>query len=186
MEFNHQFMYISHFIKQKSYEKIEFLLHRHPITFIPIAFIFLILMAVPFAIYFLISHLFPTLLTNTIYYTIAILSASIYYLSIYLFLYGYFVDFYLDIWIITNDRIVDIEQHGLFSRTIAELDLYRLQDVTVNVSGLFHTFFNFGDVVVKTASSNSHIVFYDIPNPNEVRRELIVLAEGDRRYHHNE
>ncbi len=177
-------MLISHLIKQKSYEKIEFFLRRHPITFVPILFLFIILILVPVVIYFLINNLFPQLLTGEIAYPILVLFASLYCLSIYLFFYAQFIDFYLDLWIVTNDRIVDIEQHGLFSRTTSELDLYRIQDVTVNVNGFFPTIFKFGNVTVKTASSNSDIIFKNIPNPNQVRQGLIQLSEEDLKHHH--
>ncbi|MBI4992885.1 MAG: PH domain-containing protein [Candidatus Magasanikbacteria bacterium] len=177
-------MQIEHLIKQKPYEKIEYFLRRHPLTFVPIFFVFTILMLVPFVIYFLINNLFPQLLTGQLSYPVLTLFASIFYLSIYLFFYGQFIDFYLDLWIVTNDRIVDIEQHGLFSRSISELDLYNIQDVTVEVTGFFATMFKYGNLFVKTSSDNSQIIFHDISNPNEVRQALIELAEQDRKFHH--
>ena len=177
-------MQIAHLIKQKSYEKIEYLLRRHPLTFVPIFAVFVILMLVPVALYFLLNNLFPQLLTGELSYPVLVLFASVFYLSVYLFFYGQFIDFYLDLWIVTNDRIVDIEQHGLFSRSISELDLYNIQDVTVEISGFFHTMFKYGDLHVKTASDNSQVIFRDIPNPNEVRQALIELSEQDRKFHH--
>src|SRR3990167_2641103 len=169
-------MQIAHLIKQKSYEKIEYFLRRHPLTFVPIFAVFVILMLVPVALYFLLNNLFPQLLTGELSYPVLVLFASVFYLSVYLFFYGQFIDFYLDLWIVTNDRIVDIEQHGLFSRSISELDLYNIQDVTVEISGFFHTMFKYGDLHVKTASDNSQVIFRDIPNPNEVRQALIELS----------
>lgn len=179
-------MFLFNVIKQKPYEKIEYLLHRHPITFIHIVFLFLILMAMPAGVYFLITSLYPLLLDNQIYFCLAVLFASVYYLSIYLFFYGYFLDFYLDMWVVTNDRIIDIVQNGLFSRTVSELDLYRVQDVTVDVKGIFATLFNYGNVTVKTASDNVDIIFRNISDPNDVRQALIALSENDRKFHHNE
>ena len=177
-------MYLPQFIKQKSYEKIEYILHRHPITFVPVAALFIILLAVPVAVYFLINSLFPTILAHPLIYPPAVLAASVYYLSIYLFFYGEFIDFYLDLWIVTSDRIIDIEQHGLFSRIISEMDLYRTQDVTVNIKGFIPTIFNYGTVNVKTAAADVDIIFSNIPDPNKIRQALIHLAEQDRKYHH--
>ena len=179
-------MHITHLIKQKGYEKIEFLLRRHPFTFIPIAFLFIVLMLIPGAAYFLINNLFPAIINGEIFFPLAVILASIYYLSVYLFFYAQFIDFYLDLWIVTNDRIVDIEQHGLFSRTISEVDLFRIQDVTVDIHGIIATLLNYGNLTVKTASDNIHIIFYNIPNPNEVRQALVQLSEEDRKHHHNE
>ena len=179
-------MHISGLIKQKSYEKVVHVLRRHPITFVPTLLLLLILLAIPAILYFVIGGIFPTLLENKILYPISIIAASIYYLSILLFFFAQFIDFYLDVWILTNDRIVDIEQFGLFSRTISELDLFQIQDVTTDVHGFFHTFFHFGDVSVKTASTNVNVNFYNIPNPNKIRHELLQLAHDDRKFHYPE
>ena len=43
--------------------------------------------------------------------------------------------------IITNDRMVDMEQNGLLARTVAEADLYLIQDVTSEIKGLFGSIF---------------------------------------------
>lgn len=176
-------MQIEAVIKQKSYEHIVFKLHRHPLTFIPIVAMFFTMLAVPVVVYYLIEFLFPGTTAGPAIYPIMVLAGSIYFLSTYLFFYVRFIDYYLDLWVVTNDRIVDIEQHGLFNRIITELDLFRIQDVTANVSGFFGTVFRFGDVVVTTASANTHIVFRNVPHPNHIREQLINLAEEDRKYH---
>jgi len=176
-------MSVSKIIKQKSYENIVFVLRRHPFTFIPVIFLFIVLMLVPVAIYFMLTSLYPEIFLNTELRVTFFLFGSLYFLSTYLFFYGRFIDFYLDIWIVTNDRIVDIEQHSLFHREITELDLYRIQDATATIQGFFATIFQYGDVFVKTASSNTNIIFRNIPHANHVREQLIRLADEDRKYH---
>lgn len=179
-------MILSHLIRQKNYEKIEYLLRRHPLTFIPTLVLFLIIMLVPVVVYFLINNLYPEILDpmiSNILFPLAILITSTYYLGAYLFLYFQFIEFYLDMWIVTNDRIVDINQKGLFSNIITELDLYRVQDVTVDINGFFPTIFKYGNIKVKTASQNLGIVFHNVSNPNEVRETLIRLSDEDRKHH---
>jgi len=178
-------MSVSEIIKQKPYEKIIFILRRHPLTFVPTLFLFLVLSTVPVIVYFLIDNLFQTLLHSPIIYPVTILAGSVYYLSMYLFFYAHFIDYYLDMWVVTNDRIVDIEQHGLFHRVITELDLFRIQDVTADVLGIFPTLFRYGNVTVKTASSTSSIIFKNISNPNHIRERLIRLADEDRKFHYD-
>lgn len=177
-------MQLARLIKQKSYEKVEFVLRRHAITFVPMLALAIVLLAVPAVGYIMIEGLFPTFLTHPLIYPILILSASTYLLSIYLFIFADFIDFYLDLWIVTNDRIVDIEQFNLFSRSISELDLFRIQDVTTDVHGFFATLFDYGNVTVKTASQNVNIVFKNVPNPNFIRQRIIEMADVDRKYHY--
>lgn len=176
-------MNVSYLIKQKPYEKVKYVVRRHIFTFIPQILLFTILGIMPFGIYVMIKSMFPTLLSTEQMYAVGVLLGSIYYLCILLFFFTSFVDFYLDVWIVTNDRIIDIEQFGLFSRTISELELFRIQDVTTEVHGMFATIFKYGDVMVQTASTNINIKFHNIPDPNIIRQNLLELAHEDYKYH---
>ncbi len=176
-------MHLSAVIKQKNYEKVVYVLRRDPITFVPQFVLFLILSLIPLIGYWFLSNFFPTLLTGPISAPLLVLFASIFYLSILLFLYSEFTIFYLDISIVTNDRIVEMEQLGLFSRTISELELFRIQDVTSEVNGVFPSLFHYGNVFVKTASENNNIIFHNIKNPEKIREDLLRLAHEDRKYH---
>lgn len=164
-------------IQKKEGEQIRYTLRRHPFTFIGVSLFFILLLSIPVGVYFLLSNIFSQLLQTEAIYTILVLFGSIYYLSIYLFFFAYFIDFYLDLWVITDERIIDIEQKGLFSRTVSELDLIRIQDVTTNVHGIFPTIFDYGRVNVKTASQNVEIIFKNVPNPAEVRKHIIHFAD---------
>ncbi len=90
-----------------------------------------------------------------------------------------FVDYYLDVWVVTNERVIDIQQQGLFKRTVSELDLDRVQDASSNLQGVFSTFFNYGDVEIQSAGAESKFSFKDIPQPHKVRTELLKWVGHD-------
>ena len=127
--------------------------------------------------------MFPHLLLGPISRPLLILFASTYYLSICLFFYGYFIDFYLDILIVTNDRLLDIEQKGVFARSMAEIELYQIQDITSEVEGFFPSLFNYGNMIIQTASAIPRVIMHNIPNPHALRQELLDLAAEDKKYH---
>jgi uncharacterized membrane protein YdbT with pleckstrin-like domain len=179
-------MLIDQVISRKQYEEIKYLLRRHPVTFIPQIIFLFVLMLAPIALFFIFNYMLPTIFANEIFYPFIVIVLGSFYLISYLVFFIHFIDYYLDIWIVTNDRIIDIEQFGLFSRTISELDLFRIQDVTSEVHGFFATMFDFGDLHIKTASSNIDIVFRNIRNPNLVREHLIKLSDLDRKHHYND
>ena len=179
-------MLISKFIRQKSYEHIVYVLRRHPFTFIPTLLLFVILWIIPVILFLIARHVYPDFVVENQIYPVIVLGGSLYYLSTYLFFYAQFIDYYLDIWIVTNDRIVDVEQHGLFHKTITELDLFRIQDITSQVQGVAAIFFKYGDLSITTASSTDTIVFRQIPDPNKIREDLIQLADEDRKYHQSD
>lgn len=176
-------MSISPIIKTKSYEKVVFVLRRHSITFIPYIAMFVVLLVIPIGVYAMFAIAFENLMQNPIFVPAAILAASAYFLSILLFFYSSFVEFYLDTWIITNDRLVDVRQISLFARTISEVDLYQIQDVTTEVKGFFPSIFNYGNIYLQTAGPVPKFILYNVPNPDQLRQAIIELASQDKQYH---
>ncbi len=81
-------------------------------------------------------------------------------------------DYYLDVWVVTNRRIIDIEQHGLFRREIATMQFSKIQDVTTEVSGLLATLVGFGDLRVQTAGNEREFTIRGVSKPNDVRERL--------------
>lgn len=61
--------------------------------------------------------------------------------------------YYLDTWIVTNRRVIDIDQQALFRRKVTTLMLEKIQDMTVEVDGLFQTLFGFGTIILHTAGA---------------------------------
>lgn len=176
-------MSLSSFIHQKSYEHIEHEIRHHPIMLLPAFLGFLALLAIPVALYLFINNAFQDLLYGPFSYPILVLAGSLYYLSVTLFFYTYFVIFYLDLLIVTNDRLLHIEQHGLFARTISEVDLYNIQDVTSKIDGMVASFFSYGTLLIQTAGAKERFVITSIPHPEGLRQSILDLAEGDRKFH---
>lgn len=93
-----------------------------------------------------------------------------------LYLYE-FVDYHLDIWILTNRRIINIEQSGLFKRTVSELTIINVQDVTAEIHGKVQTFLNYGNVYIQTAGEKQRFVFEEVPQPQEISRRITKATE---------
>lgn len=95
--------------------------------------------------------------------------ASMWALLMWNFLFTRWTDYYYDIWVITNWRIVDIDQVGLFKRSVATiLTLDHIQDVESQTHSVIGTFLNFGNVQVQTAAAKREFLIEDVPNPNQV------------------
>lgn len=86
-------------------------------------------------------------------------------------------DHWLDAWIITNERVIDIEQHGFFRREVSSYPLERIQDVTYTVSGIIPTWLHFGDVRVQTASISDDLIMKQVPFPEDVKEQLIEMLK---------
>lgn len=176
-------MTLGTFIHQKSSERIEYEIRKHPFTLLPAFFGFLALLVAPIGLYYLLVSVAPNVLVGQYSLPALILLVSFYYLSIGLFFYTYFVTFYLDLLIVTNDRLLHIQQQNLFARTISELDLNKIQDITSEVHGFFPSIFNYGTLEIQTASAMEKFIIEKIPHPETLRQVILDLAAEDCKHH---
>lgn len=73
-----------------------------------------------------------------------------------------------DVFIVTNFRIIDVDQKGLLARTVSEASMDKVQDVSWSRQGLVQTFFRTGAVTVQTAGATTTITASRISHPEEV------------------
>ena len=161
------------FPAQEKSEVIVDVIRRHWFTYLVFVFIVMV-MLIPFLLYliFLLIH-FDSLERNFIFYSTLGLSAYLLFI-VALGFYG-FIDYYLDVYIVTDRRIVDIKQNGFFKRAISELSLRQIQDVNALVNGVFPTLFHYGDVLIQTAGERENFSFISVPHPYEVSKKIIDL-----------
>lgn len=89
--------------------------------------------------------------------------------------WGSFTRYYLNLWVLTNQRIVDITQRSYFSRKVSSLMLSRVQDVTTNVSGVLESLLGIGGITVQSAGAVDEFHMRGIPEPEHMR-DLILRS----------
>lgn len=88
--------------------------------------------------------------------------------------------YYLDLWVITDRRIIVIDQIHFFNRKVSSFRLERLQDIKVSIRGIIPTLLNFGTVRAQTASAaESNFTSSGLPAPRELQ-SLIQTAMDAR------
>ncbi len=90
--------------------------------------------------------------------------------------------YYLNIHIITDIRVVDIDQIGLFAHRISELHIDKIEDVTSDTNGIFGTIFNYGEVFVQTAATIERFQFDNVPNPAGIEKLILDLYEKNSNF----
>jgi uncharacterized membrane protein YdbT with pleckstrin-like domain len=100
-------------------------------------------------------------------------------LIIWMAIFNVWTNYYLDVWTITNKRLIAIDQCGLFNRSTGSFRLERLQDLNVHVNGIIATFLNFGTLEAQTAAgSEEEFRASGLPNPRGLK-SLILKATDD-------
>jgi len=171
-------------------EKIYLVQRRHRIVLMrnlfPELLIFLSLIVISFIFFFIpppswpkgVLNIIPSLSRVDIRYLLLFL-ASVLFLLFWTIIFLTITNYYLDCWIVTNERTIHTELKGLFNRVIAYVPHDKIQDITIDVRGIFPTLLNFGDLHIETAGGFREFVFYQIPNPDKTKR---VIFEAQREY----
>ena len=148
-------------------EKIITSVHKHWfVMFKTMLAFFILILLPPILLTFLpllTSNLDPNLLVPATNFFLAL-----YMIILFLTLFLFWMDYYLDMWIITDRRIIAVEQKGLFRREIAEILLPRVQDVTLEISGIIETFLKFGTIRIQTAGEREFRIEF-VPNLYEAK-----------------
>lgn len=85
--------------------------------------------------------------------------------------------YYMDMWIVTNRRLIDIDYKAFFDRNIAILRLEKIQDMTVEVSGIIGSLLKFGHILVQTAATDTEFIIDQVADPERLR-DAISRASG--------
>ena len=159
---------------QEKEEKVVLLLRRHLFTILAPIVLFLIACLVPI----IFGVIFYGYLSTHSLFSLFLFISSIWYLGIWLVIFYTLTIYTLDTVIISDHRIIDNDQRGLFYRNVSELHSHRIQDVSVYTNGVIETFLNFGDITVQTAASEKQFVFHQIPNPEKVKDAIMQVARS--------
>lgn len=159
-------------------EVVKALLRRHWIRLFDHAVWFIIQVLIPL-IGVTLLWLFTDIRVEpeSVLYIACVLSLSLYYLFIVLFFFADLVGYHLDIWVVTDRRLVSIEQLSLFHRIVSEQPILKVQDVTHEVKGQLQTMLDFGNVHIQTAGEQERFIFEDVPHPDRVAKLILNTHE---------
>lgn len=165
-----------HFDGQKPQEQILMVVHRH---WFDILSQFILVFFMLFALlgsYFYFPLFFPAF-KNPLFHNLFSFLENLFLLLTWVVFFIIWIDYYFDVWIVTDQRIVNIEQKGLFSRVVSELELEKIQDITTDVKGIIPTFLNYGNLYVQTAGEMERFIFRNVPDPYGIKDAIMSLQK---------
>lgn len=83
-----------------------------------------------------------------------------------------FLSWYFNVFIITEERVIDIDFYNMLSKKFSEAKISMIQDVTSTQGGVSQTLFNYGTILIQTAAEIPVIRIEHIPNPALVIKVL--------------
>jgi hypothetical protein len=155
-------------------EEVVLLLRRHWFVLVPPIIASFLLALFPFTVYLFFGSAIANLGFSRIYWFLV----SIYFIVLWQISFYYLTMYLLDVWIVTNRRIIDSRQKGFFNRAVSEAGVSRIQDASASVDGIVATFLNFGTVSVQTAGAKDRFEFKQVSNPTEVRNAVMLSHQN--------
>ena len=164
------------FTTQDPEEKIVLLLRQHPITNCGWIVIAALMLYAPKVLqYFPILAFLPD--------NFQLVAVIGWYLIVVALVFEKFLSWYFSVYIITDERVIDVDFLNLIYREITASSIDKIQDVTVQSGGAIMSLFNYGNVFIQTAAERPLIEFDKVPKPDKVARilrKLIIEEEQEK------
>jgi len=153
-------------------EQVVLEVRKHWIVFVSQAFFLCLAAIAPLVLVEMVLSLIPfKVLVGGSAAAMATFLYSLWILILWITFFFDWTSYYLDVWHITQKRIIDVEQRGIFNRDVSSIRFDKIQDITVEVRGIVATFLNFGTIEVQTASETSgNFIMRHASNPEAIRK----------------
>ena len=145
---------------QREGEIVSLVISKHWIIYLRMLKQLLVFAMVPFVGMLLFTVDTPA---NTKY--VVYLFCLIYLSYFFLIVFVRWLDEMLDILIVTNQRLISIEQVNLFQNTASETNLTMIQDVKGRKQGILGGLLHFGSLEIQTAAEKIEFHIKDVAHP---------------------
>jgi len=160
-------------------EQVSMVLRRHWIHLYPrLTLMVVVALVPPLALWFAADAIGdPEGATRLVILGLSAVWAAYWLVMTYLLWYRY----QHDVWIVTDQRLVDSFKRHWFHHRMSSVDLVDIEDVSILREGVLRTAFNYGDLQVQTAAQQANFVLSAIPRPTEVLTAVDAARDHARR-----
>lgn len=157
-------------------ENVLLLLRQHLVTQWKAVLTILFLIIVPFLVSVLPIY-------GVIPVKFSFLGTILWYLFVMGFTLEVFLNWFYNVYIITDERVVDVDFNSLLYKNISSAQLQNVEDITSTTAGALGAIFNFGDIQIQTSAAVTQFEFKAVPQPERVTaflNELLVEEEQEK------
>jgi hypothetical protein len=85
----------------------------------------------------------------------------------------WWISWHFSVFIITNQRLIQITQKGLFHRSVVDMGLRQIQMVNYEIAGLQQTLLGFGTIMMQTLVGD--LVIHEIHHPAKIQKKILEI-----------
>lgn len=87
------------------------------------------------------------------------------------------MSWYFSTFIMTDQRFIQITQHGFFHRTVSDLNLKLIQSINYDISGVEQTLLGYGTITMQTYVGDTTL--HHIHHPAKTQRKLVDIMRQE-------
>ncbi len=87
------------------------------------------------------------------------------------------ISWYFSVFIVTNERFIQVTQSGLFSKGVVDIAIDQIQMVNYQIDGLQETLLGFGTLSVQTQVGELSI--HNVHKPAKIQKELTTILRSE-------
>lgn len=164
------------FETQEAEEVVELFLRQHPVVNIPWILVTFILVTVPVIVFPMLLRISPMEVPGRY----LLVGTAFWYLATFGYALTNFIYWFFNIYIVTNERLVDIDFLYLLYKRFSQAELAKVQDLSYTSGGILAAIFDYGNVSVETAGEAPNLDFEKIPHPEKVVETIRALNEAEK------
>ncbi len=150
----------------KEGENIIRIIHKHWASFIVPSFRILL----GFSVSFFFSAFLFSFKWGLLIFILLFVIALVYAVDIWM-------KWYFDLFVLTNYRILNIDQKGIFTREVSEVTYKNVQGVNYELTGIFAMLFNYGTVKIQAIGIKNLIKIESVENPKNLQELILKIKE---------
>ncbi len=164
------------FDSQLDDEYVLLMLRKHPITQLKKLLILILMIIAPFVV---------GRIDFVLSFSAGLRTASflLWFLLTMGFAFESFLTWFYNVYIVTDERIIDIDFLSLIYKNVAAAKLDNIEDITATTTGAIQSMFNFGTVEIQTSAEKREFEFELVPQPTKVTQflhEMLVEEEKEK------
>lgn len=91
----------------------------------------------------------------------------------FVIMFPYWISWYFSVYVVTDQRFLQISQKGLFNRSVVDMPLTQIQMVNYEIAGLGQTMLGFGTIMMQTFMGD--LVIHEIHRPAETQKKILMV-----------
>lgn len=80
------------------------------------------------------------------------------------------IGWYFSVYIVTDQRLLQMSQKGLWKRSVVDIGLDKIQTISYEINGLQETLLGFGTIIIQTYVGE--LVIHDVYHPKKIQNRM--------------